>query len=179
MPLMCWHRKTKYSTTIWACRASPSTSTRSRMRRNNPREQATPQWRTPSYSLRINPCCRLSASPKLTKSGRTSASMKSIGPPRRRCTRQLTGRPRSRNKPLEARTNFGAARGKLRQVPQAQQANGLTRLVADLDKYFDSLTAAATTEKGVLEELVKSNAALTTTNVEFFASVASLIKANY
>ena len=40
------------------------------------------------------------------------------------------------------------------------------------------MAAAATTEKGVLEELVKSNADRATTNNDLSALVASLIKAN-
>ena len=67
--------------------------------------------------------------------------------------------------------------GSLMQAPQDQEANGLSRSAADLDKYFDSLAAAATTKKEVLEELVKANAALTTTNAEILVSVASLVKA--
>ena len=46
---------------------------------------------------------------------------------------------------------FGAAYGTVRQAPQVQQANGPTRSEADLDKYFDSLAAAVTTKKEVLE----------------------------
>ena len=48
----------------------------------------------------------------------------------------------------------------------------------DLDKYFDALTADATTKKGVLEELVKSNDAQTATNAELSASLAALSKSN-
>ena len=63
-------------------------------------------------------------------------------------------------------------------MPQAQQENGPTRSAADLEEYFDALTAAATTEKEVLEYLVKSNAALTTNNSELSAAVDSLVKAS-
>ena len=70
---------------------------------------------------------------------------------------------------------FSDAHGALRQAPQ-DQANGLTRLSDDLDGYFYALAMAATTEKGVLEELVKANTALTNTNSELSASVAILVK---
>ena len=63
-------------------------------------------------------------------------------------------------------------------MPQVQQANGPTRSADDMEKYFDALYVALTTRKEVLEELVKANAALTTTNAELLASVASLVKAN-
>ena len=68
--------------------------------------------------------------------------------------------------------------GALRQVPQSQQANGLTRSAADRGEYFDALAAATTTKKGVLEQLVKANSFLTTTNSELSVSVDSIIKAN-
>ena len=73
---------------------------------------------------------------------------------------------------------IGAAHGALRKAPQVQRAIRLTRSAADLDEYFDALAASATTKKGVLEESVKANAALTTTRAELLASVASFIKAN-
>ena len=49
---------------------------------------------------------------------------------------------------------FGAAHGALRQAlepEQKNQVNGPNRSVTDLKKYFDDLTAAATTENTVLE----------------------------
>ena len=64
---------------------------------------------------------------------------------------------------IECQDRFGAAHGALSQAPQSQ-ANSPNSLAADLDKYSDALAVAANTEKGVLEELVKSNASLTTTN---------------
>ena len=75
---------------------------------------------------------------------------------------------------------FDDAHGTLRQAPKIQedQTNGPTRLATDLNKYFNALSAAATTEKTVLEELLRENAALTTTEAELLASAASLIKAN-
>ena len=73
---------------------------------------------------------------------------------------------------------FSAAHDALRHAPQFQQANGLTRSAADLDEYFDALSVAVITDKRVLEELVKDNSALTTTNAELSASVNILIKAN-
>ena len=73
---------------------------------------------------------------------------------------------------------FCATHGALRQSPQAQQANSPTRSAADLGGYVDSLDAAATTEKGFMEELVKANVALTTNNAELLASADSLIKSN-
>ena len=63
-------------------------------------------------------------------------------------------------------------------APQVQQANVPTRLETDLDEYFDALAADSTTNKWVLEELMKYNAALTTTNAKLSASVASLIDSN-
>ena len=48
----------------------------------------------------------------------------------------------------------------------------------DLGKYFDALAADATTEKGLLEELVKANAALTATNNKLSYSVVAITKAN-
>ena len=72
----------------------------------------------------------------------------------------------------------GAAYGAIRQVPPNQQSKGPTRSAADLEEYFDALAAAATTKKGVLEYIVKDNAALTTTNTELSASVVGLIKDN-
>ena len=65
----------------------------------------------------------------------------------------------------------GAAHGALKQVlepHQTNQANGTDRLVTDFNEYFDNLAVAATTEKTVLEELVRSNASLPTTDAEFF-----------
>ena len=38
-------------------------------------------------------------------------------------------------------------------TPDTPPANNLSRLATNLDKYFDALSVAATTEKGVLEEL--------------------------
>ena len=73
---------------------------------------------------------------------------------------------------------FGASHSALSQVPQSQQSNGPTKSATDLDKYFDALAAAVTTEKWVLEELMKANAALATTNTELLASVSSLIKSS-
>ena len=63
-------------------------------------------------------------------------------------------------------------------MPPNQQSKGPTRSAADLEEYFDALAAAATTKKGVLEYIVKDNAALTTTNTELSASVVGLIKDN-
>ena len=71
-----------------------------------------------------------------------------------------------------------AAQGALRQAPEPYQVNGPTRSATDLDKYFYALATAYTTENTVLEELVRYNAALTTSSAEFSASVDSLIKAN-
>ena len=48
----------------------------------------------------------------------------------------------------------------------------------DLNKYFDALAATATTYKTVMEEVVRVNASLTTTNAKLLDSVDSLIKAN-
>ena len=49
---------------------------------------------------------------------------------------------------------FGIAHGVLRQspqvAPQVQQVNDPTRSEAELDEYFDALSVAATTKKGVL-----------------------------
>ena len=87
-----------------------------------------------------------------------------------------------KKKVVAGQDQFGAAHGALTQAPQVapqvQQTNGPTSSAADLDEHFDALAAAVTTEKGVLEEIVKDNAALTITNAELSASVASLIKAN-
>ena len=83
-----------------------------------------------------------------------------------------------KKKSVGVQDRFGAAHGALTQAPQSQQANGPTMLEADLDEYFDNLSAASTTDKGVLEELVKSNASLTTTNTELSTSVDSLINSN-
>ena len=73
---------------------------------------------------------------------------------------------------------FGDAHCALRQAPEPDQANDLTRSATDLNEYFGALTVAATTENTVLEELVRANAALTTTNAKFLASVASIINDN-
>ena len=45
------------------------------------------------------------------------------------------------------------------------------------DEYFDALAAAATTEKSVLDELVKADATLTATNATLVALVNALTKA--
>ena len=58
---------------------------------------------------------------------------------------------------------FGSVHRALRQAPQVQQENSPTRPASDLDEHFDTLAAAATTKKGVLEELAKDNSALTNT----------------
>ena len=73
---------------------------------------------------------------------------------------------------------LSAAHGALRQAPQAQQANVPTSSETGLDEYFDNLSAVSTTKKWVLEELIKSNGDLTTTNSELYASLAILVKAN-
>ena len=88
-------------------------------------------------------------------------------------------RTKVKKQSIGSQDQFGTAHGALRHAPQTQQVNGMTRLASDLDEYFDALSAAATTEKGVLEELVKYNSTLTTTNAELSAAVDSLIKANY
>ena len=46
--------------------------------------------------------------------------------------------------------------------------------VAELDGYFISLANAATTEKGILAALVKSNTTLTTSNASLIATIANL-----
>ena len=48
--------------------------------------------------------------------------------------------------------------------------------VVELDGYFSSLANAATTEKDILDALVKSNANLTTSNTSLTATVANLQK---
>ena len=76
---------------------------------------------------------------------------------------------------------FGTAHGALRQAPepdQENQENGTNMSATDLNKYFDALAATATTYKTVMEELVRVNASLTTTNAKLLDSVDSLIKAN-
>ena len=78
----------------------------------------------------------------------------------------------------DRKDQFGDAHGALRQAPQYQHENGLSTSAADVDKYFDALVESSTTKRVVLEELVKANAALTSTNTELLASVDSLIKAN-
>ena len=47
-----------------------------------------------------------------------------------------------------------------------------------LERYFDALAAAASTDQNVLAELVKSVAKLTKTNAELVQAVASLTKSN-
>ena len=76
---------------------------------------------------------------------------------------------------------FCVARSALRQAPepeQINQVNGPNRSVNDLNKYFDALATVATTENTVLEELVRANEDLTTTNAKLLASVARIIEAN-
>ena len=46
--------------------------------------------------------------------------------------------------------------------------------VAELDGYFSSLVNAATTEKDILDALVKSNSTLTTSNASLTATIADL-----
>ena len=87
-------------------------------------------------------------------------------------------RAKVKKQAIGGQDQFGAAHSALIQSPQSQQENGPTRLAANLDKYFGALSVSATTEKGAFEELVKANAALTTTNTEFTASVSILIKSN-
>ena len=79
---------------------------------------------------------------------------------------------------IGSQDQFGAAYGALRQASQAQQTNGQTRSEADLGEYFDALAEAATTKKGMLEDLVKANSAITTRSNELSASMSKLIKAN-
>ena len=83
---------------------------------------------------------------------------------------------------IAGQDQFGAAHVALRQAPQGapqvQQANGPSRSAADLEKYFDALASATTTKKVVLEELVKDNSALTTTNDYLLDSVSILITSN-
>ena len=74
---------------------------------------------------------------------------------------------------------FGAAHSAFNQSPPpAQKSNVLPMSADDLDKFFDAFSASFTTEEGVLEILVKENAAITVTNAELSASVAALSKAN-
>ena len=69
--------------------------------------------------------------------------------PVKRCTKQQTGRPRSRSKPCESKTNFApltAHLGRSQKPDQENQANVQNRSVTDLNKYLDALAAAATME---------------------------------
>ena len=60
-----------------------------------------------------------------------------------------------KNQAIGGQDQFGASHGKLKQAPfSAQQANGPPRLDDDIDEYFNALSEAATTEKGVSEKLV-------------------------
>ena len=70
-----------------------------------------------------------------------------------------------KKKTIGGQNQFGVAHGVLMQAPKIKedQANVPTRLDTDFKEYFDALAADATTEKGVLEELVKANASLTNT----------------
>ena len=45
-----------------------------------------------------------------------------------------------------------------------------------LDKYFDALAAAASTEKEILEELIRSNTVLTKSNAELTETTVDLTK---
>ena len=74
---------------------------------------------------------------------------------------------------------FWAPHGALKNSPTTtHQANVPPRSAYDLEKYSNALDAAATTDKGVLEELVKANADLTSTNAELSSAVTVLIKDN-
>ena len=80
---------------------------------------------------------------------------------------------------VERQDQFGAAHDTLKYYPPStHKSNGPPRLDAYLGEYFDTLAVAATTEKGLLEELVQENATLTATNAEMLAAVAILIKSS-
>ena len=83
-----------------------STSTRSRMRINAPRDQGTPSWRTPSSSLQQNPCFLRSIFPKRKKDMRNFPRTRKFGWSGKICRRQHTRRQKSRSKTLETKTNL-------------------------------------------------------------------------
>jgi hypothetical protein len=77
---------------------------------------------------------------------------------------------------------FGAAhraqeRPNTSRAPQGAPPSGKTQ-GEQLDEYFDALALAATTDQGVLAELVASNSKLTMANSDLVTAVAVLTKAN-
>ena len=62
-------------------------------------------------------------------------------------------------------------------APQGAPTSGKTQ-GEQLDEYFDALALAATTDQGVLAELVASNSKLTMANSDLVTAVAVLTKAN-
>ena len=54
--------------------------------------------------------------PRAEKSGRTSASKRRIGTPRKLCTSQLNRRPSLRSRPLVAKTNLGQRMARSRSI---------------------------------------------------------------
>ena len=72
--------------------------------------------------------------------------------------------------------HFGAY-GAFDKVLGPERAEAIPQLsVEELDGYFSSLANAATTEKDILDALVRSNATLATRNVSLTATVANLQK---
>ena len=72
--------------------------------------------------------------------------------------------------------HFGA-HGAVDKVPNPEAPEALPQLsIEELDDYFRSLANAATTEKDILDALVRSNATLTTRNSTLTATVANLQK---
>ena len=69
-----------------------------------------------------------------------------------------------KNKAVSGQGQFGAAHGTFKQSLPPQQENGRTMSAHDLNKYFEALAKAITTDMGVLEELARVNATLTATN---------------
>lgn len=60
----------------------------------------------------------------------------------------------------------------------ASGAEGNQKALEEIAGYFDNLAAETTTERAVLEELVKANATLTSTNEELVAVVKRLTGEN-
>ena len=137
-----------------------------------------PSYLTPSSSSRPTTCSLLIVLPGLSKSGRTSTRTRRIGPPGN-LYKAAHQKSKFKNQAIGGQDQSGTAHGALKQAPHpVRQANGPPRSYEDLNEYFDALAESATVEKGVLEELVKSNSALTIANAELSAAMAVLIKAN-
>ena len=81
-----------------------------------------------------------------------------------------------KNQAVGVQDQFGTAHGALKySPPSAQKSNGPSRPADELGEYFDALAVDVTTEKGILEELVKANNSPPAPNPEFLDAVAVLI----